>query len=104
MCIHAGPSQNFEGLPANSQMPELVRSPYYDQRNLLHHDARCFLGEFYFNPAHLDTTLISIIFVLYLQAVYPLKQYDILVLSPANISDLVSDLSYLEIWNRNLLP
>jgi hypothetical protein len=104
VCIYAGPSQNFEGLPANSQMPELVRSPYYDQRNLLHHDARCFLGESYFNPAHLDTTLISIIFVLYLQAVYPLKQYDILVLSPANISDLVSDLSYLEIWNRNLLP
>jgi hypothetical protein len=61
-------------------------------------------SESYFNPAHLDTTLISIIFVLYLQAVYPLKQYDILVLSPANISDLVSDLSYLEIWNRNLLP
>lgn len=49
------------------------------------------LWEFYLNPAHLDTTLISINFVLYLQPISPLKQYDIQALSPANISELVSD-------------
>jgi hypothetical protein len=75
-------------------MPKLVR---HLVTNVTCSISWCWLWEFYLNPAHLDTTLISINFVLYLQPISPLKQYDIQVLSPANISELVSDLSYLEI-------